>query len=68
MDNLILHNMRLLDCQTGQYIEGAEVLIEGDTIREVSDKPLNTGGSRIDLGGRIVFVPVATGMSTLEPA
>ena len=55
MDNLILHNMRLLDCQTGQYIEGAEVLIEGDTIREVSDKPLNTGGSRIDLGGRTLM-------------
>lgn len=55
MSNLIFHNMRLLDCQTGQYSEGAEVLVEADTIREVSEKPIKSDAIRIDLGGRTLM-------------
>lgn len=55
MGNLIFHNARVLDCHSGQYVEGAEILVEADTIREVSDKPLKHSGTRIDLGGRTLM-------------
>lgn len=55
MSGLILHNLRLLDIERGDYIEGAEIHIEGDTIREVSEKPLKSQATRIDLGGRTVM-------------
>src|SRR5690606_31249224 len=55
MGAMILHNLKLLDCSTGEYREGAEVYIEGDTVREVSDTPLKSDARRIDLGGRTLM-------------
>jgi imidazolonepropionase-like amidohydrolase len=53
---LILHNARLLDVANRQVIEGASIVIEGSTIREVSPRPVpSQGATRIDLGGRSVL-------------
>jgi imidazolonepropionase-like amidohydrolase len=53
---LIFHNARLLDVADRAVIEGASIAIEGDTIREVSAKPIRSrAATRIDLGGRSVL-------------
>ena len=53
---IIFTGGRVLDPRHGELRDGMEVLIEGATIREVSDRPI-TGSSaaRIDLGGRVLM-------------
>lgn len=55
MSGMILYNLKLLDVERGEYVEGAEIYIEGDTIREVSETPLKSDASKIDLGGRTLM-------------
>lgn len=46
---------RVLDPRWDGPRDGMEVLIEGATIREVSDRPITTAAERIDLAGRVLM-------------
>lgn len=52
----IIENARLFDGMSGTCPEGMSVLIEGDTIREVSDRPIDSPSARrIDAAGRTLM-------------
>jgi len=52
----LIKNARLLDPLQAELLDRHDLLIEGDTIREVSDRPLAAGHARvIDAGGRTVM-------------
>lgn len=56
MTILVLHNARIFDGVSDAIIEGASVTIEGDCIREVSEKTTKRGASiAIDCGGRFLM-------------
>src|SRR5260370_19296803 len=45
---------RFLDPQKGAVLDGVEVLVEGDRIKEVSDRPIRAASAeRIDLAGKV---------------
>ncbi len=47
---------RLLDPARDALLDGMEVLVEGDTVREVSDRPIRSeAATRIALGGRTLM-------------
>ncbi|MEX0807186.1 MAG: amidohydrolase family protein [Dongiaceae bacterium] len=53
---LLLRNAALVDANARERRTGIEVLIDDDTIREVSDRPIRSAGaSTIDLGGRTLM-------------
>ena len=52
----IFENARLFDGMAGDCPECVSVLVEGDTIREVSDRPIVASAQRrIDAGGRTLM-------------
>jgi imidazolonepropionase-like amidohydrolase len=54
--SFLFHGGRLLDPHGDALIDGAEVLVEGEAIREVSDRPISaTAAQRIDLRGRTLM-------------
>jgi imidazolonepropionase-like amidohydrolase len=56
MPSILFHNLRLLDPHRDELLDGMEVLVEDDVIREVSDRPITgIGPYRIDLGGRTLM-------------
>lgn len=56
MTQLLFRNLDLLDPHWDAPRGGYEVLVEGDKIREVSDKPIKaTGASVIDCGKRVLM-------------
>ena len=56
MSLTLLRNLHLLDLRQGRLLEDHSLLIEGDTIREVSDRPLRATAARvIDGGGRTLM-------------
>ncbi len=56
MAPLLFRNFRLLEPEIGELVDGHELLVEGDTIREVSDGPIRSESARIiDCGGRVVM-------------
>ncbi|HEY8566144.1 MAG TPA: amidohydrolase family protein [Beijerinckiaceae bacterium] len=56
MAPLLFRNLRLLEPSFGELRDGYEVLIEGDTIREVADKPIRSDGATVvDCGGRTLM-------------
>jgi imidazolonepropionase-like amidohydrolase len=56
MSQLILAGGRFLAPEHDRLIDGIEVLIEGDRIREVSEKPIaSASAQRIDLRGRTLM-------------
>lgn len=56
MTTTLFRNLRLLDPRFDEARGGYEVLVEGDKIREVSDKPLKATSARIvDCGGRTLM-------------
>ncbi|MEX2201175.1 MAG: amidohydrolase family protein [Dongiaceae bacterium] len=56
MGLLLLRNAALVDANAPERRPGIEVLIEGDTIREVSDRPIASANAQaIDLGGRTLM-------------
>ncbi len=56
MSLILLHNVHLLDVRSGELRPGSSVLVDGDTIREVSDRPITAGSARaIDGGGRTLM-------------
>jgi len=53
---LIFANCAILDTLRGELLPGWHVLIEGDTIREVSDRPIKAAGAVVyDLAGRTLM-------------
>jgi imidazolonepropionase-like amidohydrolase len=53
---LLFRNLRLLDPRFDEARGGYEVLIEGERIREVSDRPIASGAAAvIDCGGRVLM-------------
>jgi imidazolonepropionase-like amidohydrolase len=53
---LLFKNARIFDGKSAECPEGMSVLVEGDSIREVSDKPIAAKDARvIDVGGRTLM-------------
>lgn len=56
MASYLFHNGRLLDPRKDELLEGVEVLVEDDRIKEVSDRPIASSGAvRINLGNRTLM-------------
>ncbi len=56
MGQILLRNALLWDGSGGEPLEGAQVLVEDDRIKEVSDGALKAGDAQvIDLGGRFLM-------------
>ena len=56
MSPTLFKNVHVLDVRQGALLDAHEVLVEGDVIREVSDKPITRPGARvIDGGGRTLM-------------
>ncbi|HEX8166463.1 MAG TPA: amidohydrolase family protein [Beijerinckiaceae bacterium] len=56
MTQLLFRNFRMLEPEVGELQDGFELLVEGDTIRETSDRPIKAeGAERIDCGGRTLM-------------
>jgi imidazolonepropionase-like amidohydrolase len=54
--SFLFKNLRLLDPHWDEAREGYEVLVEGDTVKEVSDRPIGAAGATaIDCGGRTLM-------------
>jgi len=52
----LFHGGRFLDPRRDTLADGVHVLVEGDRIKEVSDKPISAANAtRIDLGGRTLM-------------
>ena len=57
MSVTIFRNMMLLDPRWETSRDGYEVLVEGQTIREVSDRPIHAAGARVVDCGRRTLMP-----------
>jgi len=56
MTAFLFTNGRVLDPRHEGVRDGVEVLVEGGTIREVSDRPIRgADAARVDLGGRVLM-------------
>src|ERR1700733_7512087 len=56
MSAYVFHGGSFLDPRKSELQQGVEVLTEGDRVKEVSDRPINTGSAtRIDLAGRTLM-------------
>jgi len=56
MSQIVFRNARLLDPRWDEARDGHEVLVEGDRIKEVSDKPIKAANARVvDCGGRTLM-------------
>jgi imidazolonepropionase-like amidohydrolase len=56
MPSYLFHNGRFLDPRRDTLLEGMEVLVEEDRIKEVSDRPIKSSGAvRIDIGKRTLM-------------
>jgi imidazolonepropionase-like amidohydrolase len=54
--SVLFRNCNVLDTERATLIKGAEVLVEGERIHEVSKRPIKAGKARvIDCGGRILM-------------
>ena len=56
MTGYVFHGGKFLDPRQEGLIDGIEMLIEGDQVREVSDRPIaSASATRIDLDGRTLM-------------
>ncbi|HTU02337.1 MAG TPA: amidohydrolase family protein [Candidatus Sulfotelmatobacter sp.] len=56
MASYVFHGGRFLDPRKGELLDGVEVLIEGDRVKEVSDRPIASSQAvRINLGDRTLM-------------
>jgi imidazolonepropionase-like amidohydrolase len=56
MDSILFTHAAVLDAARGQLVPDRHVLVEGGSIREVSDRPIKAAGTRvIDLAGRTLM-------------
>jgi imidazolonepropionase-like amidohydrolase len=53
---LLFQNCRLLDPEAGELRDGTSVLVEGERIREVADRPIRSQHAQVvDVGGRTLM-------------
>ncbi len=56
MSGFLFHGGKFLDPRQDALIDGIEVLIEGDTVKEVADRPIaSASATRVDLAGRTLM-------------
>jgi len=56
LSQILFRNFRMLDPERDEIVDGQEILVEGDTIREVSGRPVKApGASVVDCGGRTLM-------------
>ncbi|WIM11274.1 amidohydrolase family protein [Enhydrobacter sp.] len=55
--SFLFRNLRLLDPHWDEAREGYEVLVEGDTVKEVSDRPIGAGAATVIDCGRRTLMP-----------
>ena len=56
MPQILFRNLNLLDPRWNEARGGYEVLVEGDTIKEVSSRPIKASGAQVvDCGGRTLM-------------
>jgi len=56
MSSFLFSGGRFLDPRKSQLIDGIEVLVEGDRVKEVADRPIRASTpTRIDLGGKTLM-------------
>ncbi|MBX6367605.1 MAG: amidohydrolase family protein [Rhodospirillales bacterium] len=56
MGQTLFRNFRMLDPERDEVVEGFELLVEGERIREVADRPIKSGGAEVvDCGGRTLM-------------
>jgi imidazolonepropionase-like amidohydrolase len=56
MSSFLFSGGRFLDPRRGELMDGIEVLIEGERVKEVSDRPIkSSSAARVDLGGRTLM-------------
>jgi imidazolonepropionase-like amidohydrolase len=56
MPQLLFKNFKLLEPEAGELQDGFQLLVEGDTVRECSEKEIKSAGADvIDLGGRTLM-------------
>jgi imidazolonepropionase-like amidohydrolase len=56
MTSYLFHGGRFLNPRQAELMDGIEVLIEGERVKEVSDRPLTAAGAtRVDLAGRTLM-------------
>src|ERR1700747_323420 len=52
MSSFLFSGGRFLDPRRGELLDGIEVLVEGERVKEVADRPVKSAAAtRIDLGG-----------------
>src|SRR5215469_17254348 len=53
MEQILLRNFRMLDPERDELVGGCEILVEGERIREVSERPIRAPqAAAVDCGGR----------------
>jgi imidazolonepropionase-like amidohydrolase len=56
MPSFLFHNGRFLDPHSDELLEGMEVLVEGNRVKDVSDRPIQSSSAvRIDIGDRTLM-------------
>jgi imidazolonepropionase-like amidohydrolase len=55
MADIVLTNLKLLDVHQGALKTGMSVVLAGDTIKEITERPTHAGATVIDLGGRVLM-------------
>jgi imidazolonepropionase-like amidohydrolase len=56
MSSFLFSGGRFLDPRRGELADGIEILIEGERVKEVADRPIKSAGAtRIDLSGRTLM-------------
>src|SRR2546429_3950032 len=56
MTQTLFRNFRMLDPERDELLGGCEILVEGETIREVSERPIRTSDAAVvDCGGRTLM-------------
>jgi imidazolonepropionase-like amidohydrolase len=56
MSSFLFSGGRFLDPRRGEVLDGIEVLIEGERVKEVSDRSIkSSAATRVDLGGRTLM-------------
>ena len=56
MDVYLFKNFEMLDPEAGELLGGHEMVVEGDTIRELSTQPIKLAHATvIDCGGRTLM-------------
>ena len=56
MTQILFRNFRMLDPERDELVGGCEILVEGETIREVSERPIKAREAAIvDCGGRTLM-------------